>query len=354
MMTCSATLRHNAGEAAVDFDGEHFCSPRPEERSVRRRVSKDASAHANSATTGGFFETSLFRAPPQNEVCGRTAGTFFGRGRWRKFVLSSGVVALALIANLACARAQSLLGPSGADLGAERQTSAPLALEFTRGPLRRASSPQSPSDGLASFGRSMAREDQGGGSSGPTQQGSSDACDNLLGQRDLPPLGRSDERPSFDGLTPAPTRGGGCANAIDFVAMQLALSPDAPLNFGDVGEASPLLLVFDSTAIQRRGPSSLDRFASARDDGRGLGELSRRSGPRRGISRRRSSTTRPSGLRYRQCKARSGRRWNGSLRVMIAATHWARATRAPRAGRSRPSMPGRFDAPCGSAKTRPD
>ncbi len=51
--------------------------------------------------------------------------------------------------------------------------------------------------------------------------------------------------------------------------MQLALSPAASLNFGDIGEASPLVAVFDSAAIQNRGsgPSSLDRFASAGDDG---------------------------------------------------------------------------------------
>jgi murein L,D-transpeptidase YcbB/YkuD len=58
--------------------------------------------------------------------------------------------------------------------------------------------------------------------------------------------------------------------------MQLALSPEAPLSFGDIGETSPLLAVFDTAAIQSRGsgPSSLDRFApglrpGGRDDGRG-------------------------------------------------------------------------------------
>jgi L,D-transpeptidase YcbB len=89
----------------------------------------------------------------------------------------------------------------------------------------------------------------------PSQQGSSDdACDN--GPRDPPP-------------PPAPTRGGGCANAIGSVEKPQVLSPEAPLNFGDIGQTTPLLAVFDTAAIQSvgSGPSSLDRFASARDDG---------------------------------------------------------------------------------------
>jgi tRNA dihydrouridine synthase A len=65
----------------------------------------------------------------------------------------------------------------------------PSALELTRGSLRWVSSP-------------LVGEDQGGGSRRPGRQRGSDAFDNLLGPRDPPPL-------------PAPTRGGGCANAID-------------------------------------------------------------------------------------------------------------------------------------------
>jgi hypothetical protein len=48
-------------------------------------------------------------------------------------------------------------------------------------------------------------EEQGGGSRRPNQQGSGGAFDSLPGPRDPPPL-------------PAPTRGGGCANAVDSLA----------------------------------------------------------------------------------------------------------------------------------------
>ena len=67
-------------------------------------------------------------------------------------------------------------------------------------------------------------EDQGGGSRRPTQQRRGGAFDNLPGPRDPPPLGRSEERPSFDGLTPAPTRRGGCATALDSAEMAYALA----------------------------------------------------------------------------------------------------------------------------------
>jgi L,D-transpeptidase YcbB len=63
------------------------------------------------------------------------------------------------------------------------------------------------------------------------QQGSGDACD--YGRRDPPPL-------------PAPTRGGGCANAI---------------NFADPDSASPLLAVFNATpsaAARGEAPASQD------------------------------------------------------------------------------------------------
>ena len=49
------------------------------------------------------------------------------------------------------------------------------------------------------------------GSGRPTRRASNGAFDNLLGPRDPPPL-------------PAPTRGGGCANAIDSTQMQQALA----------------------------------------------------------------------------------------------------------------------------------
>ena len=63
------------------------------------------------------------------------------------------------------------------------------AMGFTRGSARRVSSP-------------LAGEDQGGGSRRLMRLGSSGGSNNLLGQRDPPPL-------------PAPTRGGGSANVIN-------------------------------------------------------------------------------------------------------------------------------------------
>jgi Putative DNA-binding domain len=101
-----------------------------------------------------------------------------------------------------------------------------ITVAFTRRSLRRFSSPQSPSNGRASFGRPMAGEDQGGGSHGPMRQGSRGASNNLLGPSDPPPIGRSEERPSIGRAMPAPTRGGGCANGIDSVRHDLACLAD--------------------------------------------------------------------------------------------------------------------------------
>jgi L,D-transpeptidase YcbB len=163
----------------------------------------------------------------------------FGRVTVRAVLLSGlSAVAIACAASLTFAEPLPPLEPS---LGGEMRTLASFASEITRGSFDRVSSP-------------LVEEDQGGGSRCPSQQASG-AFDNLLGPHDPPPR-------------PAPTRGGGCANAIGSGEMRLAQSP-APPQFGDIAEASPLLAVFDTTAIQNRrsGPSSLDRFASARDDG---------------------------------------------------------------------------------------
>src|ERR1700691_5231123 len=92
---------------------------------------------------------------------------------------------------------------------------APFALEFTRRSRQRVSSPQSPSNRRASFGRPMAGEDQGGGSRRPTQQGRGCVCDRLLGPRAPPPL-------------PAPTRGGGCANGTGLTELHAARRRGAP------------------------------------------------------------------------------------------------------------------------------
>ena len=69
-----------------------------------------------------------------------------------------------------------------------------ITVAFTQRSLRRVSSP-------------LVGEDQGGGSRSPTRQRSTGASDNLLGQRDPPPL-------------PAPTRGGGCASVVDSAGIQ--------------------------------------------------------------------------------------------------------------------------------------
>src|ERR1700720_1069126 len=94
-MTCLATLRHNAAEAATDSMANMSTQPRPEERSLRRSVSKDAPAGASGVANEAFFETSCFRAAPQNEVCGWTMGTF-ARGTVRT-VLLSGLSAVAIV-----------------------------------------------------------------------------------------------------------------------------------------------------------------------------------------------------------------------------------------------------------------
>src|ERR1700734_763786 len=77
----------------------------------------------------------------------------------------------------------------------------------------------------------------GGVSGRPPRRESSGAFDNLLGPRDPPPIGRSGERPSLGRAMPAPTRGGGCANAIDSAEYQQALSHCPGL--GDHAETLP-------------------------------------------------------------------------------------------------------------------
>jgi murein L,D-transpeptidase YcbB/YkuD len=185
----------------------------------------------------------------------------FGRGR---LLGGMSAVALAFAASLAFADPQLPPGLTASDVGAAARILAPFAPELTSG-----------SSGRVSFGG----EDQGGGAHRPSQQGSSDdACDN--GPRDPPPIGRSEERPSIGPAMPAPTRGRGCANAVGSVEKPQVLSLEAPLNFGDVGQTTPLLALFDTAAIRNgSSPSSLDRFASARDDGRGLAESSQGPGP---------------------------------------------------------------------------
>ena len=120
-----------------------------------------------------------------------------------------------------------------------------VALEFTTGPRRRVSSPTRAAPARARA-QALVGEDQGGGSRRPSQQGSRDASDNPL--RDPPP-------------PPAPTRGGGCANAIDSAGRRATLAcladvarlenawveayhaaEAASASIGDLAELSPDLL----------------------------------------------------------------------------------------------------------------
>jgi hypothetical protein len=240
--------------------------PRPEERSPRRSVSKDAPPSANGVSAGPFFETSRVRATPQNEVCGRVASPY-GCGWVRVLAPSLGAIAVTLAASLAFADPQSPLSPSAADVGAEMRMLAPLAFEVARGSFRRASSPQSPSNGRASFGHPMVGEDQGGGSRCAGRVGGS-ASANLLGLRDPPPTGRSEERPSLGGLWPPPHRafgrtpvsrramGGGCANAIDFAQMKQAQAPASKARYRPKAAQTPercnRLLIRSSRPLHRQ------------------------------------------------------------------------------------------------------
>jgi L,D-transpeptidase YcbB len=156
----------------------------------------------------------------------------FGRGRVRTLLLTGlSAIAIACAASLGFADAQSPPGPFGADRPAEIRILAPFALELTRESPRRVSSP-------------LVGEDQGGGSRRPTQQGSGDVCDN--GLRNPPP-------------PPAPTRRGGCANAIGSVEKRRALPPEAPLKFDNPAEVNPLVAVFTAgntaqdRALETRG-----------------------------------------------------------------------------------------------------
>jgi hypothetical protein len=86
--------------------------------------------------------------------------------------------------------AADYLAAAEATRGAEQ-----IALESRRGSRPRVSSPHSPSNGRASFGRPMAGEEQGGG---------------------------SEERPSVGRAMTAPTRGGGRANGNYFAGLHPA------------------------------------------------------------------------------------------------------------------------------------
>jgi murein L,D-transpeptidase YcbB/YkuD len=141
----------------------------------------------------------------------------FGRGMVRTVLLSGlSAVAIACAASFAFANPQPPLEPPAPGLSGEMRILAPLAPETTRGSSGRVSSP-------------LVGEDQGGGSRYPTQQESADACDH--GLRGLPP-------------PLAPPRGDGCASDVDSAEKRGAFSPVAPLKFGDLDDATPLLIVF--------------------------------------------------------------------------------------------------------------
>ena len=113
--------------------------PRPEERSLRRSVSKDVPASASGAANESFpstcsgapFETPCFRAAPQNEVCGWTASAF-GRGTVRTLLLSGlSVVAIACAASFAFADLLPYLSPEAPPRFGELADANPLVAVFT-------------------------------------------------------------------------------------------------------------------------------------------------------------------------------------------------------------------------------
>jgi hypothetical protein len=94
------------------------------------------------------------------------------------------------------------------------------AAEAGPGPASQQITPASTQRSLRRVSSVPAGEEQGGGTRSPPRQGSGSASDNLLGRRDPPPIGRSEERPSVGRAMPAPTRGGGCASVIDSAEIQ--------------------------------------------------------------------------------------------------------------------------------------
>ena len=157
----------------------------------------------------------------------------FGRGNWLRFPPQVvGAVAAALSASLAWA-------DSPASRASSAEIKAPSALKVTQGSHRCVSSP-------------LAGEDQGVGSRRPMRPEPDLAFDNPFGPRDPPPL-------------PAPTRGGGCANAIESETQQ-ALAPDAPPSFGDLGSASPLLAVINAARSNRDPAPDAGWFAELKFD----------------------------------------------------------------------------------------
>ena len=145
--------------------------PRPEERSLRRSVSKDAPASASGAANEAFpstcsgpaFETPCFRAAPQNEVCGWTASTF-ARGAWRTVLLSGlSAVAITCAASLAFADLLPYLSPEAPPSFGGLADASPLVAVFTaargaRDPALDVGLLAEPKFGLASGADSASRE----------------------------------------------------------------------------------------------------------------------------------------------------------------------------------------------------
>jgi L,D-transpeptidase YcbB len=158
----------------------------------------------------------------------------FGRGNWLRFPPQVvGAVAAMLSASLAWA-------DSPVSRASSAEIKAPSALEVTQGSHRCVSSP-------------LAGEDQGVGSRRPMRPEHDLAFDKPIAPRDLPP-------------PPAPTRGGGCANAVESAETQQALAPDAPPSFGDLGSASPLLAVINAARPNRDPAPDAGWFAESKFD----------------------------------------------------------------------------------------
>jgi hypothetical protein len=89
------------------------------------------------------------------------------------------------------------------------------AVEAGPGPTSHQITPSSGQRSLRRVSSPLVGEERGGGSHLPSRQASGGAYDNLLGPRDPPPIGRSEERPSDERAMPASTRVGGWASGAD-------------------------------------------------------------------------------------------------------------------------------------------
>jgi hypothetical protein len=109
-----------------------------------------------------------------------------------------------------------------------------------------------------------------------------------------------------------------CAASLAFADPWPILSPEAPLKFGDVADASPLFAVFATGHIAGDPTLEVSGLSEPKFDLAPVAALGEARPSR--TTRRRSSTTPPRGLRSRQFKARFKRPWCGWSREARSAT----------------------------------